>query len=143
MLAQLAQQLDNRGFPRRAANVHARAAHAWAQAKNETSAQGQDRLALTGFLQLSMPRRAATFYQNVIRNLLDNGMKAAADTLEQEFEDKVKALGVQTRPVQRGRRRLPPKCPQCGAPVRSDEVDWIDDASAGCAYCGSVVQAEP
>jgi hypothetical protein len=38
--------------------------------------------------------------------------------------------------------RLPGKCPFCGAGLRSDMVEWIDDASAECPYCGSAVQAE-
>jgi hypothetical protein len=37
---------------------------------------------------------------------------------------------------------LPKKCPSCNAPLRSDEVEWIDAQSAECAYCGSVVRAE-
>lgn len=35
--------------------------------------------------------------------------------------------------------RLPADCPRCGAPVRSDEVEWIDDTSVECAYCGGVI----
>jgi hypothetical protein len=35
---------------------------------------------------------------------------------------------------------LPTHCPQCGASIRSDEVDWIDDHTAECTYCGSPVR---
>ena len=38
--------------------------------------------------------------------------------------------------------KLPGKCPFCGASLRSDMIEWIDDASAECPYCGSTVQAE-
>ena len=37
---------------------------------------------------------------------------------------------------------LPTTCPGCGGPVRSDEVEWVDDVTAECPYCGSVVRAE-
>ncbi|HEX2698568.1 MAG TPA: hypothetical protein VHM28_12735 [Anaerolineales bacterium] len=37
---------------------------------------------------------------------------------------------------------LPTHCPSCGAPVRSDEVDWMDDVTAECAFCGSPVRGE-
>jgi hypothetical protein len=37
---------------------------------------------------------------------------------------------------------LPTHCPGCGGPVRSDEVEWVDEATAECPYCGSVVRAE-
>jgi hypothetical protein len=32
---------------------------------------------------------------------------------------------------------LPTHCPSCGAAVRPDEVEWLDDTTAECAYCGS------
>lgn len=38
-------------------------------------------------------------------------------------------------------RSLPAKCPSCGGPIRSDEVNWIDPYSAECAYCGDIVKA--
>ena len=46
------------------------------------------------------------------------------------------------QPVQKPAPRLPGKCPFCGACLRSDMVEWIDDASAECPYCGSAVPAE-
>ena len=38
-------------------------------------------------------------------------------------------------------RLLPPKCPYCGGTIHPGEVEWIDEVSAACDYCGSVVQA--
>lgn len=32
---------------------------------------------------------------------------------------------------------LPTHCPSCGAPLRPDEVEWLDEATAECGYCGS------
>ena len=32
---------------------------------------------------------------------------------------------------------LPTHCPSCGAGVRPDEVEWLDEFTAECAYCGS------
>ncbi len=37
---------------------------------------------------------------------------------------------------------LPTHCPGCGAPVRPDEVEWLDEATAECAFCGSPVRGE-
>jgi hypothetical protein len=37
---------------------------------------------------------------------------------------------------------LPTHCPGCGGPVRADEVDWIDEATAECNWCGNPVRAE-
>ena len=32
---------------------------------------------------------------------------------------------------------LPTHCPSCGAPLRPDEVEWMDDVTAECGYCGN------
>lgn len=37
---------------------------------------------------------------------------------------------------------LPKHCPSCGAAVRPDEVEWLDDTTAECAYCGSPLREE-
>ena len=37
---------------------------------------------------------------------------------------------------------LPTHCPACGAAIRPDEVEWLDDVTAECAYCGSPLRAE-
>jgi hypothetical protein len=35
---------------------------------------------------------------------------------------------------------LPTHCPQCGAALRPDEVEWLDEVTAECGYCGSPVR---
>jgi hypothetical protein len=45
-------------------------------------------------------------------------------------------------PKESARPLLPTHCGQCGAVIRSDEVDWIDDQTAACAYCGSPIRPE-
>lgn len=37
---------------------------------------------------------------------------------------------------------LPTHCPQCGAALRPDEVDWLDETTAECGYCGSPVRED-
>lgn len=36
--------------------------------------------------------------------------------------------------------QLPTHCPSCGGALRPDEVAWLDDVTAECAYCGSPVR---
>jgi|YNPBryBLVA2012_1023415.scaffolds.fasta_scaffold00402_10 hypothetical protein len=36
--------------------------------------------------------------------------------------------------------QLPTHCPSCGAALRPDEVEWLDEVTAECAYCGSPVR---
>lgn len=45
-------------------------------------------------------------------------------------------------PAPAKRPPLPTHCPGCGAPVRVDEVEWLDDITAECAFCGSPVRGE-
>ena len=37
---------------------------------------------------------------------------------------------------------LPTHCPNCGGSLRPDEVEWLDDVTAECSYCGSPVRRE-
>jgi hypothetical protein len=47
-----------------------------------------------------------------------------------------------TPPAEPVRPTLPTNCPQCGAVLRPDEVEWIDDQTAECAYCNSPIRPE-
>ena len=138
----LAQEAEQRGFAKPAANAHAQAALAYTTAKNENAALTHARTALNQFFQLNMAQRAPTFYNNITQKLRENGMTNAADTLQREFGDKIKTLQAQGFGAPASRGRLPSKCPHCAGPARSDEVEWIDAQSAECVYCGGVIQME-
>jgi hypothetical protein len=142
MLNQLALDVEGRGRPRPAAIFHAQAAHAYAASKDEPAALAQARAALDQFIQLNMVRRAPRFYDNIITKLRANAMTSAADTLKQEYAEKIKPFRSFATASPAQGRRLPSNCPHCGAAARSDEVDWIDGQSAECNYCGGVIQTE-
>lgn len=141
-LTRLVQESESRGRPRLTANLHAQAARAYAAAKDEPNALSHAKSALSQFVQLNMLPRVPRFYANITRDLRANGMNASADVLQKDFGEKAQGLESQgfAAPAQHG--RLPGKCPQCAAPVRSDEVDWIDGQSAECNYCSGVIQTE-
>jgi len=40
------------------------------------------------------------------------------------------------------RGRLPDQCSSCYAPLRTDEVEWLEADRAQCSYCGNVVLTE-
>jgi hypothetical protein len=44
-------------------------------------------------------------------------------------------------PVSRREYRLPRRCPDCGAPVIRNEVEWVGPSEAKCSYCGAVLEA--
>ena len=76
----------------------------------------------------------------VIAELSQRGLKEEASEIETWLKNTLPTVPVldssQRRPV------LPTHCPSCGAGLRPDEVEWLDDATAECAYCGSPVRAE-
>ncbi len=87
--------------------------------------------------------KASNLGARVVNELNGRGLKREA----QQISDYLKQLmpgwsapSVETdaakRPV------LPTHCPGCGAPVRPDEVEWLDETTAECAFCGSPVREE-
>ena len=143
LFAELAREMENTQHPRMAANLHAQAAHAFA---NNNDAQGSllhARAALSAFIQNRMVMRTPKFYANITRKLSSNGMQAAADTLQTEFGGQIGQLPVARQVAAAGPAakpgRLPSNCPKCGAPVHGS-------ASVGdeleCDYCGTAISAE-
>jgi len=80
-------------------------------------------------------------------NLLNRfGFNQAAIDLSGYLADQIPAdqqIGTQPAiPFRKGKGQLPVRCSGCGAPLRSDEVDWVDDCSAECQYCGTIARAD-
>lgn len=139
LYGQLALEMEQSSHPRWAANLHAQAAHTYADAGNEPQALAQSQVALRLFIQYRMVRRTPRFYANITHKLNAKGMKSAAMALQQEFSNRaVMRAPTMLAPARPG--RLPTACPQCGAPVRRDELSWVDDQTAECVYCGSLIQ---
>lgn len=64
------------------------------------------------------------------RRYLEENLPESAETYRQQ------AAQQPRRPA------LPLHCPSCGGPVRPDEVEWLDDSTAECPYCGSGLRGE-
>ena len=139
LFAQLAGDLQASKHPRRAANLYARAAHAFADAKDGPAALAHARAALDLFLLHGMVYRAPMFYANITRKLNNNQMKAAAAHLQQDYGAKIADLPAAPASAPRG--LLPTNCPKCGAPVHGDDANWVDANTAECDYCGSLMRA--
>jgi hypothetical protein len=137
VFAQLAAEAGAHGRSRAAAEMHARAANCLVSGGDESASLAQSQAALRLFAQQGMPQRRQRFLENMAHKMESRGMTAALSSLRAEFGG-VQASGAPLPPPRRP--RLPAACPQCGAPVRSDEVEWIDDSSAECVYCGATLQ---
>ncbi|HEY9152870.1 MAG TPA: hypothetical protein VIN60_08300 [Anaerolineales bacterium] len=139
LFAELARELDV-PRPRRAANLHARAAHAYADSANEQLALAQARSALTMFIQYRMINRTPVFFANITRKFNNKGMKNSASALQNEFGNRVGPIPHQPAPGSAKRGVLPTNCPKCGAPIHGDEATWIDNQTAECDYCGASIR---
>lgn len=142
-LKRLADGAAQRRAPVQAATLYAEAA----RARVEMAAPGAhnaawDAVALCqrALHLLSGARRTAQAHALLARMLeLLESKRYYVQAVELRAEGTA-LLGAKPRLTQ-PQAALPFKCPGCNAPLRADEVEWVDAQSAACAYCGSLVRA--
>lgn len=79
----------------------------------------------------------------IVGELKERGLNKEADELGALVQQLLAGKTNFSQSVVPGQRpSLPTHCPSCGAVVRTDEIEWLDDATAECAYCGSPVRGE-
>jgi hypothetical protein len=142
LFASLASELETTAHPRRAANLHAQAAHAYADSHNEQPALDQARRALTLFIQSQMVNRTPVFFGNITRKFTNKGMKSAADTITAEFGPKIGPMAAQPTSAAAHQGQLPTNCAKCGAPIHKSDANWVDDQTIECDFCGSLIRSE-
>jgi hypothetical protein len=82
--------------------------------------------------------------RRIVAELTSLGYPAQAEALQAWLGQRLQtapafAVSAAAYPTGAHRSSLPPQCPACGAPLRPDEVEWLAEDRAECAYCGSVV----
>lgn len=80
---------------------------------------------------LQLPRIA----RRLISDLKERGLDGEAAEVESWLKNAPPSQPSIEAPAKR--TMLPTHCPACGAGVRPDEIEWLDDVTAECAYCGS------
>jgi hypothetical protein len=81
--------------------------------------------------------------ERVVNELKDHGMSAEAQEIAEWLKTRL-PVGTEARggaPVPSKKPILPATCPSCGGVVRADEVEWIDEITAECDWCGSPIRA--
>jgi hypothetical protein len=78
--------------------------------------------------------------RRVISELDERGLKREAAEIEAWLKT-VAPSAPEPSPSPK-RPVLPTHCPACGAGLRPDEIEWLDEITAECAYCGSPIRAE-
>jgi hypothetical protein len=134
---ELAQEAEEGGNSFRAGNLTAQAARCYLRLEDVDTAYGRASKALELFKQAERPGAARRLGERMVRALKDRGRHGEAEALERELRQ----LPVPAGPGM-SRRELPPKCPQCGGPIKESEATWLGPSSAECPHCGSVVKAE-
>lgn len=141
-LEQLARAAEGRGG-RRAPMFHIQAGRAHLMAAQPVQALESLERGLGLFAARGRPRRLARIGSRLVAELDQSGFSAESqklavylETLSPGFRSASVTESAEKHP------RLPTHCPGCGAPVRPDEVEWLDDVTAECAFCGSPVRGE-
>jgi hypothetical protein len=140
LFERIAQTTDARGGPR-APLFHLQAGRARVLA-------GQTRLGIPslkrGLELLAQRNQWQKLHQaaeRVIGELTARGLSNEATEMEswiRNLSPSMPAMESESAPTKRP--SLPTHCPSCGAALRPDEVEWLDDVTAECAYCGSPVR---
>ena len=76
--------------------------------------------------------------QRVVSELNSRGLTQEASEIESWLKSVLPE--ADSLEVTMKRPSLPTHCPSCGAAVSPDEVEWLDEATAECAYCGSPIR---
>lgn len=142
LFEKIAQTADARGGPR-APIFHLQAGRARILA-------GQTRLGLPSLkrgLELLAQRGHMHKLHQAARRVINelNALKLTTESAEVEtwlMNISSPMPAMEDEPAPAKRPILPTYCPSCGAALRPDEVEWLDEAIAECAYCGSSVRAQ-
>ena len=134
----IARVADARGGPR-AAILHLQAGRARAFAGQAPLGLRSLRRGLEILAERKQLHRLHQAGTRTISELKERGLEDEATNIEilmvTLLPDTFSAEPSAKRPA------LPTHCPSCGAPLQPDEVDWLDDVTAECGFCGSPVQS--
>ncbi len=75
-------------------------------------------------------------------DLKNAGFEKEAYEINQLIQSLVGQPTYEVQPATSIRSRIiPVTCDACGGTLRADEVEWIDDSTAECPWCGSTIQS--
>lgn len=142
LFERIAEGADARGGPR-APLFHLQAGRARVYAGQAALGIPSLKRGLSLFAQRQQYQRLLNAKSRVLAELRERGLTSEAADLESWLKtitppssEFVTQLPQSKKPI------LPTHCPQCGAAIRRDEVDWLDGLTAECGYCGSPVREE-
>jgi tetratricopeptide (TPR) repeat protein len=96
------------------------------------------------FAMRGRPRKLARVAYRIINELHQRGLTKEAQQITNYVTSLAPGINLNNVPDETAEKHpiLPRHCPGCGAPIHPDDVDWIDNVTAECEYCGSPVRGE-
>lgn len=137
LFEQIAQAADARGGPR-APVFHLKAGRARILAGQTHLGMPSLKRGLEILSQHKLFPQLQKAGSRVITELNERGLKNESTEIEMWLKSIILLRpAFETEEVLVKRPVLPTHCPSCGAGLRPDEVEWVDNITAECAYCGS------
>lgn len=161
LFAEITNLAREKGMPGLAGETALRAAQCYVRAGDIAQADRMGQEALRSLIQAQRYERAAQVAPRIIQALERNDRHREAQILRQELRRALppgvlrkarrharprraflrrRGMPPEGGPAPMVQRELPSNCSSCGAPARSDEVDWIGETEAACAYCGAALK---
>jgi hypothetical protein len=137
----LAQRAEDR-FPQRAPFLFMEAGRAAILSGQTKIGVSHLRRGLTILASQGRFPRMQVFGQRAIEELKARGLNAEAEEITSLLNANLPKGISAEEPAPAKKPILPTHCPSCGAAVRPNEVEWLDDVTAECDYCGSPVRGE-
>ena len=137
----IAQTADARGGPR-APILHLQAGRSRVYAGQTALGMPSLQRGLELFAQRGQLHKLQNAASRVVSELKERGLTKEAAEIEALLKGVAPSTPAITEPVPVKKPILPTHCPACGAPLRPDEVEWLDEVTAECGYCGSPVREE-
>jgi uncharacterized Zn-finger protein len=139
LFEQIARVADGRGGPR-APLFHLQAGRARLLAGQSGLGLPSLKRGLELLAQRGQFQRLHQFGSRTVEELNQHGLNNEAGEISAWLISVLPETPAAERPVHKP--ALPTHCPACGAPLRHDEVEWQENSSAQCGYCGSPVRNE-
>ena len=138
LFADLGQRAEDR-FPHRAPFLFIEAGRAAILGGQTKIGIAHLRRGLTLFASQGRMHRMRMVGERAIDELQARHLKAEADEIAALLNSNAPAVDLAEKEASAPMKKpiLPTHCPSCGAAVRPNEVEWLDEATAECAYCGS------
>jgi len=142
LFEQLAREAHDRNRLRQAPRLYLQAARGYILAGDLRLADAQLWIGLRILAKQKNWLQLHIIGQRIIHELEEWGHQQLAQNVKIWLSDTLpnKNLPVQHEQITHG--LLPVKCPSCGGAILSDEVDWLDNNTGECPYCGSAVRAK-